>query len=219
MAQLAFKLTPVDRYSLKSFVPHSGVSEAVTVLEHALRKAIGEAGAFCLVVLYGPSGTGKSHLLQGYLNRALAQGVRKEGCHYARCESLMTEDPAVLSAFIARYEECKREGGLIFVEGALSPAGDHRINPHIRSRLCAGSLAKTGFPREGELRPLLNSLAERKNLKLSDSSIQYLIRELPSNPLSLENILAAVDEAAAAEKRKASKGFITQIVRRLVNTR
>jgi chromosomal replication initiation ATPase DnaA len=99
------------------------------------------------------------------------------------------QDKAWVPSFIELYDRLKREGGLLFIRAAKPPK-DVTDNPHVLSRLLAGQAVLLDFPREEECVPILHSLLERLNLKLTNRAIDYLIRRMPRNPLSFEVILA-----------------------------
>jgi chromosomal replication initiation ATPase DnaA len=79
--------------------------------------------------------------------------------------------------------------------------------------LLAGQAVLLDFPREEECVPILHSLLERLNLKLTNRAIDYLIRRMPRNPLSFEVILAKI----SAESFSLSKPAGLSVVRKIVS--
>lgn len=211
MTQLTFHLAPVEPYSLSYFVPHSGVTEAYELLEHAIAEV--SEGGFRLVFLYGSSGTGKTHLLYGFRKRAEEQGIDPERICVCSLEQLLKNKSESIGEFVKTYDRLKSEGGLILVEARdiFHPTDD--LDKHLSSRLLAGYSVKVGYPREEELRPLLLSLLERKNLKLTDYSLNYLLRWLPLDPLSLDRILTAINDLSLSNSRKVGQGLIREVLR------
>ena len=85
-------------------------------------------------------------------------------------------------------------------------------NPHIMSRLNSLTALSLDYPSEEELRPILNSLAERNNLKLSDTNLDYLLKRLPLKPLSFANIFARVDELSLTDGKPAKRSVLKEAV-------
>ena len=229
MKQLTIPLPPPTPYSLRYFVPHSGVADAYQHLERCIADVLGASVAFHIVVLYGARGTGKTHLIRGFSEKAAAcggenpePGAVTQGDSRIAAFDLRelvrgdSEDESRVAAFVSQYEQRKREGGLVLVEAAALPSAPGEMNPHLKSRLFAGSQVGLSYPREDELRPLLLSLCERKNLKLNAQSVDYLLRRIPLNPLSFDNILSAVSDFSLSEGRPAGRGLIQEVVAELL---
>ena len=72
MRQLALNLRPTNPYDLQYFVPHSGVFAAWELLDRAIKEVLNNKTQFRLIYLYGPAGSGKTHLLLGFTQLALA---------------------------------------------------------------------------------------------------------------------------------------------------
>ena len=72
--------------------------------------------------------------------------------------------------------------------------------------------------KEEELSPILNSLLERKNMKLSERSVAYLLRRLPREPLSFDAIFARINELSLEESRPAGLGVIRELIDNSNNT-
>lgn len=211
MKQLKFQLTPREPFSLRYFVAHSGTAEAVSVLEQSVADVAEHSGQFHCVFVYGPAGSGKTHLLNGFYFRAIEGGIEKSRLSIFSLSDVLGGDDKI-SEFVSRYEELKRSGGLLFVEGP--ELNNPEINPHVRSRLFSGYVVRICYPQEEELRPLLMSLVERKNLRLSEYSINYLLRWLPLSPLAFDKILSAVDEILSPGTRRGGHAAVTEVIKR-----
>jgi chromosomal replication initiation ATPase DnaA len=208
--QLLLRLELDNPLSQLFFVPHSGVSEAMSVFERSVEDLLGEdPRCFRLIFLYGAKGTGKSHLISAYREKLEQAG-------YGKVSTFSLEklcDAQSVRAFIDRVETGRIEGGFVIVEGESLPADQDDLTPHVRSRLLSGYAVRIGYPSEEELKPLLLSILERKNLRLPDHSLKALLRILPANPLSMERIVAAVDELALTERKKVNRGVIAEALR------
>ncbi len=211
MPQLSLNLSVADPFSLQFFVPHSGVSEAIEVLEQSLNDLCADDKAFRILFLYGASGTGKSHLLQGYLEKAKALGIAPQKLHIFRTGDLNSDDE--VRAFIDCVERARSKGGLVGIEGAALPSEGGALEPHVRSRLLSGYSVRVCYPQEVELRPLVLALLERRSLRLPEHSIEHLMRWLPANPLSFERIIRSIDELSLGEQRRISRGVLAEVLK------
>lgn len=192
ISQLALALRPAEPYALSYFVTHSGVVDAVSYLERLIEEAVADHTAFHLVYLYGPRGAGKRHLVEGYYRAATSRAYPEDRCLRFCFDSLALPDDAV-AGFVAAYERCRSAGGVILAAGESHPS-ELSENPHLTSRLLSGNLFALCYPREEELRPILVSLMERRNLRLSERSLDFLLRRLPLDPLSFDTIFDRISE-------------------------
>lgn len=215
--QLSLELPPADPYSLFYFVPHHGVSEAVALFEQAVDDLVKDPTAFRTIFIYGPSGSGKTHLVEGFALAAVSQGVSQEHLcqidldNQGEADTRCVDDNRWVAQFIARFEERKSCGGLVLISSRTAP-GEVTDNPHLTSRFLSGSVLRVYYPSEEELRPLLLSLLERRNLKLSEKSLHYLLRRLPIDPLSFDAIFARINELSLLQGKPAGFGVVREAV-------
>ena len=212
--QLSFLLAPLDPYSLHYFVPHTGVEEACNIVEAAIGELSGDNEAFRLVYIYGPPGSGKTHLVRGYREKARNAGIAAErffSWEFSLADEEQKEGRLSISEFVAGFERVRSSGGLVLITGHKTP-GDELVNPHLLSRLLTGLCVKLSYPREEELRPLLLSLLERRNMRLSDHTLDYLLRRLPLDPLSFDNIFARLSGASYSFGRPANLSLVREVL-------
>lgn len=207
--QLSFKLTPSAPLSSRYLVLHSGIVETVEAIEATVRRVAADPVQFAPLYLFGPPGCGKSHVIMAAAAEAASALTPEERIRIYRLQG--EPDDAWVAGFIACYETMRSRGGLLFVEADSHPQ-EAVINPHVRSRLLAGEVRPLTYPREEELRPILRSLLERRNMRLSESSINYMMRRLPRDPLSFATIFAKIDELSLNESRRLGLGIVREVV-------
>ncbi len=211
-AQLGLDLTPKKKFSLDYLVPHSGIVSAVGMLEQVHDELVSDSTVFRSIFLSGPSGVGKSHVAEAYAER-----LRRALDSYSCCTIFDVEPEQVTDAwirgFISEYERHKREGGLLVLLSRHSP-DQLTTNDHVVSRISTIRRVDLAYPNEQELRPLLSSLSERRNLRLSVRNMDYLIRRLPLNPLSFDTIFANIDQLCISQGKSARLGVIREVVLR-----
>ncbi len=212
--QLSLGLAPQNPYSLASFVPHTGVSLAFEMVRRRIEELVIDPEHFRILVFHGPEGSGKTHLLHAAGEFALSKGLAASSMYaveFEQSECLEEEEAADWAThFVASYDRLKRDGGLLLSSTATSPT--EMKNPHVRSRLLAGDVVKLTYPQESELPPLLLSLLERRNLKLPESSLRYLVKRLPLSPLSFANIFDKIYEFSSSTNRPAKLGLVREVV-------
>jgi DnaA family protein len=190
------------------------VTEALRLLRERLRQLEDKSDSFALVYLYGPPGSGRSHLAHGILLEAAARGIPEdrlvlieldESVHFVPREDLYTAN------FISRYEELRRTGGLLLVVGAGHPE-KLKLSPHLRSRLLAGDIVELKYPTETELQPLIRTLFEKRNIRVNEATIDFLISRLPVDPLSFADISAKIERISAVLGKPVRLGFVRDVV-------
>ncbi len=217
MKQLPLELPPTEPYALSYFVSHSGVIDAVTAFEQATQQVKQDPKLFQLICLCGPRGTGKSHLLEGFRLRATTElGIAADRCFVfefggnAGAEQPSAEE--LIPWFVSTYERLKHEGGLLLASVDESLLDAERANPHLRSRLRSGHLIRVDYPSEGEYKPLLRSLLERRNLSLSERDLDYLLERLPRDTLSFDQIFGKISQFSLMASKPARRGVIREVL-------
>ncbi len=206
LEQLSFTLTPRAPYALSYFVTHCGVAEAVFIISAAVEELLSDPGVFRSVYVYGPRGSGKTHILRGYADEAISRGLAP-----AKIFIIDLQQPVSPGESISRFEELRASGGLVFIEGRYPPA-EQTSDPHLRSRLLLGSVQELRYPPEEELPPVLLSLLERRNMKMSEQTIQYILRRTPSDPLSFSDIFARIDRLSLRQGRPAGLAVAREVL-------
>ncbi|MCB0343671.1 MAG: hypothetical protein KDD66_01065 [Bdellovibrionales bacterium] len=206
--QLTFDLRSAKPFGRRYFIPHSGVAEAVYAVEEALSLVQQDPAASHLIYVYGPQGVGKTHLLKSCEEAAHELGLPADKAVFIDFGAEISDDDA--PHFNEVYERTRTEGGVLVSAGRQSPTNES-ITPHVRSRLLAGSLFELRHPAEKEFRPIIKSLLERRNIQLSDFSIDYLLRRLPRKPLSFDALFARIAELCLSEARPAGLGVIREV--------
>lgn len=211
--QLSFKLRPAEPLALSYFVTHTGVAEGLQALEQSVQSVVEDPTRFVFLYLCGPSGTGKTHLMEGFKAWALERGLEPEKYVSIVLPQQALDDDET-ARFIATYERMRTHGGVLICSSRVSPLAATE-NPHVRSRLLAGQVVELGYPREEELRPLLLSLLERHNLKLAERNLQYLLKHLPADLLSFDNIFGKISELSLSRGKPAKQQIVRDVVSRI----
>ncbi len=211
--QLCFDLPPRDRFSLAYLVRHSGIAYAVDTVETALQRLLTNRVHAEFILVFGPKGSGKTHLVNGFADRAQDLGLRVMTHEFLMVEHQgllgVVSDDERISALVDGYERLRASGGIAIFSAAVGPY-EITTNPHLRSRLLGCQIAEIAYPREEELKTLVLSLLERHNLKLSEASLEYLLRRLPRDPLSFDHIFARINASSLRQARPAGQAVVRE---------
>ena len=204
--QLSIRLEHSPDSAEYYFVPHSGVRDALDGLRRNLSEFT-ESGGFRPIHLHSSPGLGKTHLLSIIRADAERSGVMESVSIFDDpIRDAIAEDD-IARTYIAAFEHAKSRGGIVIFASESLPE-----NPHIRSRLLSSERFSLAPPREEELQPLVISLCERHNLKLTESNVEYLLERTSANPLSLSLILGKIDDLSLTQGRPARRAVLREIL-------
>lgn len=214
MDQLPLPITAEPERSFDSFLP--GANElAWSQLSALARQHTGAAGS-PPVYLWGPAGTGKTHLLQSLSaqQQALGQSVAWfdpgtpgswADAHEPavivldQCDRL---DTAQQQAAFALFVDASSRGALVAAAGRLPPV-DLPLREDLRSRLGWGHVIALHPLGEEEIRAVVVSEAARRGLGLTKEAIAYLLRHCPRDLASLKALLDRADAYTLKRQRPA----------------
>lgn len=198
-------------YGATFFVPHSGVGQALGVFQQELEAAREDEAHFSLIYLWGKRGTGKTHLLSIFEDE-LWRSTSVSYVVLDDCDAQWREsDDSGVGRFIDSYQRLKSSGGMMILTANGLPE-EVTDNPHLQSRLLAGQVLQIGNPTSQEQWPIVKSLLERQNIRLSPELLDYFLSLLPMNPLSCAEICERVNMLALSKSEKLNKRTIRQAV-------
>jgi DnaA family protein len=183
------------------------------------------AGAAPVTYLWGPSGTGKSHLLRALVRQARQEG-RRSGWFDAgtplpwgmdeawalvvidECDAL---DEARQHAAFALFVEAATHGIAIAAAGRLPPI-DLPLREDLRTRLGWGHVFALQPLAEAEMRAALRREADRRGVFLSDEVMDYLLTRFERNLKPLMAQLERLDCFSLANKRAITVPMLKQML-------
>jgi chromosomal replication initiation ATPase DnaA len=218
MKQLAFELFPELnseqlKFSADSLIVHSGIVDAYQGISEMLTLWKDDPSKPCCIVVVGPAGSGKSHLQHALLEsfgleeNELVESFDLRELTWSESDRIYSETPN----FINRYEHLRAKNGLFLVEMQLRP--ENLLDPHLRSRLASARVLNLQNPEFAEIAPILRAIAERRHLRLSPQSVEYLCRQLPSNPMAICKIIESIDNFSLMERRNLKASFVKDVVK------
>ena len=217
MKQIPLAIGPEPARSFENFLPGANAAAVAHLL------ALG-AGA-PPVYLWGPAGSGKTHLLQAVVQREQQQGESTawfgaevaapwqapEHCDWLvfdDCESL---DAAQQQAAFALFVEASGRGAVVLAAGNVPPV-DLAVREDLRTRLGWGHVFALVPLAEPEVRSALRREADRRGTFLSDEVMDYLLTRFARDLKHLMAQLDRLDEFSLSTKRAITVPLLKQML-------
>lgn len=194
--QLVLELAPPEPPSFASYVPGRSAA-ALAALESAL------AGGERFVYLWGPAGSGKTHLLRAF---AAAGGHAADDVH-------RLDAPGQIALFDL-YNRLRASGGALAAAGDSPPDG-LALRPDLRSRLGSGVVLQLYPLSEGEKAEALRARARSLAMALPEELIAYLLTHLQRDMGTQIAVLDALDRYSLERKRPITLPLLKQALRSL----
>ena len=191
MRQLVLELAPPEPPSFASYVPGRNAA-AVRALERAL------SGGERFVYLWGPRGSGKTHLLRSFASAG--GGV---------ADDVDRLDDARQIALFDLYNELRASGGALAAAGNLPPDG-LQLRPDLRSRLASGIVMQLHPLSEPEKAAALRERARNRGIALPEELIAYLLTHLQRDMGTQIAVLDALDRYSLEHKRPVTLPLLKQ---------
>lgn len=217
MKQIPLPIGPQAEPTFENFL--AGANGAA--LEH-LR---GLAPSAAPVYLWGPAGSGKTHLLRALAARCQDQGQRVGWFDAAdrqpwvlspewsavvidRCDAL---DPAAQAAAFALFIEAGTQGVQVAAAGRLPPV-DLPLRDDLRTRLAWGHVFALQPLPDAETRAALRREGDRRGILLSDELMNHLLTHFPRDLGHLMGLFDRLDRFALARSRRLTVPLLRQML-------
>jgi DnaA family protein len=190
------------------------------------------------VYVWGPPGSGKSHLLQAacqhvtttggasvYLPLTLTETVAAEALVPAMLEGLealalvcvddidaVTADTAWETALFHLYNRMQASGGCLMVAGHAAPADLPLRLADLRSRLAGGWIFRLQVLADEDKKRALQLRAGTRGFVVPDEVSDYLLRYYPRDMHALFALLDRLDTASVIAQRRLTVPFVKSIL-------
>ncbi len=177
------------------------------------------------VYLWGPQGSGKTHLLRAWAAALHARGQRVAWFDAAdpmpwtlqppgaavvidRCDAL---DPTAQHAAFALFIEAAAQGVQLAAAGRLPPV-DLPLRDDLRTRLGWGHVFAMQPLSEAETRAALRREADRRGIFLSDDVMDHLLTRFPRDLGCLMRLLDRLDTFGLEKARRITVPLVRQML-------
>ncbi|HEX3672763.1 MAG TPA: DnaA/Hda family protein [Rhizomicrobium sp.] len=204
---LPFTLTP--KLSRADFIVAPANAEAVAFVDAWPGWAVASAA------LYGPSGSGKSHLASAWpanarVQSASALDVDAHGPLVLDDVDSMAPTRKRDEAIFTLLERATREAPVLLT-GHEHPSVWPTVMPDLASRFSALLAFPLWAPDDALLAALARKLFDDRQLKVPDAVIQHMIRRLERTPAAIRAFVAQADAKALSEKRPVTSAMIQEL--------
>lgn len=217
MRQIPLAISPETTPGFDNFLP-GGNAAALAHLQH-LRP--GAAPTY----LWGPTGSGKTHLLRAWVHSLQDAGQRVGWLRPGLAGPWLLQDDwaAVVlddcdclddseqqAAFTLFNASAERRIG--FAAGGRLPPVDLPLRDDLRSRLAWGHVFALETLGEAEVRAATRREADRRGVFLSDEVMAFLMRRFTRDLKSMMALLDAIDRYALAEGRPVTVPLVRRML-------
>ena len=218
MTQMLLGISPDWIPTLDNFVAGHNV-ELLSALGHALHKTQAVRGFY----IWGETGSGKSHLLQGTVQKArtlglsavYASGTVPDAAQVVAVDDVELLDDAAQIALFALYNRQRETGGMLLVSGTAAPA-HLTLRDDLRTRLGWGLVYQVQALSDEEKALALQQHAQARGFALSHEVTQYLLRHGRRDLPALLGVLDALDEHCLRLQRGASVPLLKEVMQKSV---
>jgi DnaA family protein len=215
MQQLLLELAPPPSPTLDNF--YAGRNGAAL---QALRGALEDGERF--VFLWGPGGSGKTHLLRGFAAAAGAAYIPAESADWPQADGLAAaavDDVARLGAAaqVALFDLCN---GLRASDGAFAASGEAppaqlELRADLRSRLASGIVLQLHPLSDEEKAAALRRHATERGIALEEDVVRYLLTHFDRDMGTQIASLDALDRYSLQRKRAITLPLLKEALRPL----
>ena len=225
--QIPFEFSSFKKRDFASFVEGENqplIYSLNTIIEKEKRDSL---------YIWGPTGTGKTHLLQAACKKA-----NEINCHVTyiplkqykdfspemlddlgELDLVCVDDLEYISGSIEwqqrltlLFNEIRDNHNSIIISSAVSPKNINIELNDLKSRLVWGQAYKIRSPNDKLKIEILRKKAAERSFQLGNDVAEFLIRRSNRDLNSLIEILAEIDRSSLAEKRKVTIPFIKKLI-------
>ena len=217
MKQIPLAIGPEPARTFQNFLPGANAA----VLAHLLAFAPGSPPVY----LWGPPGSGKTHLLHAVVHRARELGAQaawfsagdaapwaaaedREWLVFDDCQAF---DAAQQQAAFALFVDATSRGAAVLAAGSVPPV-DLAVREDLRTRLGWGHVFALEPLGEAEVRAALRREADRRGTFLSDEVMDYLLTRFARDLKHLMAQLDRLDEFSLSTKRAITVPLLKQML-------
>lgn len=219
MRQVPLALGPEPSWRLESFVPGPGNPWP------QLQEALSHPSAAIPLYLWGPPGSGKSHLLRAAAALRQAEGERvtaidahsappwefDETARLLLLDDCDRYDARMQQAAFSLFVQASAAGVPVLAAGRLPPV-DLPLRDDLRSRLGWGLVYQLEPPSEFQVRALLRREGDRRGVLLNDEVLDYLLKRCARDLSHLMALLERLDHQALVVQRAVTLPLVRQVL-------
>lgn len=172
--------------------------------------------------LFGPPGSGKSHLLAVWANRASALVAEARTLVPEELADRVGDTTAVAiddadavtdpTALLHLYNLMRDRGGHVLLASRVAPGRWRQGPPDLKSRIAGAAAAELLPPDEELLAPVILKLFADRQLRVSPDILSYLLVRMPRDFQAARDVVAAIDRAGLERKRPITVALAREVL-------
>ena len=180
------------------------------------------------LILHGPPGCGKTHLAGVFMARSGARALTLESLLASEPSSLLADVPAAViedteamlggdaeEALLHLHNTAGETGRQLMLTARHPPGRWQTVLPDLGSRLNAATAVGIGPPDDALIAAVLVKLFADRQLGVDDALIGYMVRRMERSFATARRLVAALDTAALAERRKITVPLVRDVLGRM----
>lgn len=195
MKQLLLDIQPAPPQTLDNMIIGQN-AEALANIKNLLNGSVDAS----FIYLWGPAGSGKSHLLNAAKNL---------GAHIADDVHLLDDEAQI--ALFNTYNQLKANGGKLITAGLHAPS-QMQLRDDLATRLAWGLVYQLQPLTDTEKKEALKNHASERGMRLPDEVIAYCLRYLRRDLPTLMSVLNALDEWSLTEKKPVTVPMLKKLL-------
>ncbi len=216
--QMIFDLPPKTAFGREDFFVSPSNDMAVRQMENWQTWPLGK------LILCGPKGSGKSHLVHIWAEDAGAIVLSAQALAYERLETLAEQPVAVEDVHLLTQND-DGEAALFHLHNLMNEAGHPLLMtgvggvsgwdvklPDLASRLSGSQIAVMAAPDDALLSVLLVKLFSDRQIVVEPALISYIVKRMDRSFASAGDLVRALDQASL----KGQKPITTRLAGRII---
>lgn len=201
MKQLLLDIQPPAQPTLDNFVVGRN-AEAL----YSLKLAIAGNPEARFIYLWGPAGSGKSHLL-----KACQAAAKGNGSDFVCVDDVHLLTPEEQIRLFDTFNQLKENGGSLITAGIAAPS-QMGLRDDLATRLAWGLTYQLHPLTDAEKALALKNHAQARGMKLPDEVLDYCLRYLRRDMPTLIATLDALDEWSLSQKKPVTVPLLRKLL-------
>lgn len=240
MTQLILSLVTPPRFTFENLVVHEGIEKALCTIRQVYIPSVRPLPP---LFLYGPGGTGKTHILKALASMlseasakasdevklieaedeppafpGLARLVALDESEFLHLKAVIVDDVHLISGedranFWNLCNKLNRSGAGLLVASRAAPEETFHDHPHLSSRMASGHVFCLEPPADPVRVLILDKMARDRNLRVSPDVGSYLVTRKSRNVKELGKLMEILDTASLRLKRRITLPLIKHLER------
>lgn len=221
MKQIAFNFTPRPEPTLENFIVGRNAE-----LLHNMRRLLSTDSSERAIYLWGATGSGRTHLLQGFVNTARALSAkaaylpateltpRASSCNsmeYVAVDDVEALDEGGQRVLFNLCNDLRDRHAALVVSGNLPPAR-LALRADLLTRLAWGLVYEVHALSDDEKMTAMQRRASERGFALADDVGRFVLTRAPRDMAALLAIVDALDRVSLENKRPVTVGLARELL-------